>query len=71
MTEPIRIGKYLFVIKHESGRCTVMSAKAEILGMIEYYARWRRLVFKPFHGSLYSHDCLADLSKYLKEANAK
>jgi hypothetical protein len=37
------------------------------LGTISWYPRWRQYVFNPNENCVWSHDCLSDLSEYIKD----
>ena len=51
----------------EDWQCT--NKHEESMGIVEYYIPWRRFVFEPFAGFVYSHDCLADISHFLQQLN--
>lgn len=41
-----------------------------IIGYIEWYDRWRQYVTKFNNDSVWSHECLTDISKFLRTQNA-
>ena len=40
------------------------------LGGCEWYAPWKQFVFSADMSSLFSHDCLNDISDFLRQLNA-
>ncbi len=36
------------------------------LGLIEYYPRWQEYVFRPNPGTIFSQDCLDDISDFIR-----
>lgn len=38
-----------------------------ILGEVRWHGPWRQYVFIPLDGCIWSHDCLHDLSEFIKE----
>ena len=39
------------------------------LGHVEYETHWHTHIFKPAHGTVFSADCLDDISKFMKQLN--
>ena len=37
-----------------------------LLGDIKWYAPWRQYVLMPFDGCVWSHDCLSEVSEFIK-----
>lgn len=71
------IGQYLEVeqLPDIPGRKThkwSIKSKGEggvVLGETHWYNSWRQYVFAPFSDTEYSAGCLADIERFLKEAN--
>jgi len=39
----------------------------DFLGYIEYFSRWRRMVFAPANDTVFTQDCLLDLHDFMEE----
>jgi hypothetical protein len=44
----------------------VFGYKMALLGTISWYSSWRQYVFEPYIGNVWSHDCLLELSQFIK-----
>ena len=42
-----------------------------VIGTVRWYPRWRVHVYEPTAGTVLSEDCLAALSAWMRELNAK
>lgn len=49
---------------------TIHARDGAIIGMVEWYPRWRQYVFAPDHDAALSHECLTDLARFCKEQGA-
>jgi hypothetical protein len=63
----MKIGKYMTVepvgtLGHETW--VVSSSKGQQIGFIEWHPPWRRYVFNAESDAIFSHDCLAQLSRF-------
>ena len=66
-----RIGKYLVVRKHrddpsrKTGRWTVLTNHDDVLGVVQWFPRWRQYCFDPHDGTTFNDGCLRDLATFL------
>lgn len=37
------------------------------LGLVKWYAPWRKYCFHPLDGVLFDHSCLTDIAKFMKD----
>ena len=40
-----------------------------LLGVVEWYPRWRQFIFEPAPNTVHSHDCLLDIADFLSIQN--
>lgn len=67
---PLHIGPYMTAIPlqiTDRGEWEVRDRQNMVLGLIDYYPRWRQHVFIPERGAVLSHDCLRAISDFIKE----
>lgn len=62
----MKLGKYMTAravgtAPHET--YMIMSSRGDMLGVIEWYPRWRQYVFDPGEG-VFSHDCMRELAAF-------
>ena len=65
----MKLGKYMTVYPVGTGgheTYLVKDTRGQIIGSFEWYPRWRRYVFEAESGAVFSHDCLAELSRFCK-----
>lgn len=62
---------YLKFIKDDNGTSISVTNKQhnDLLGSVYYYGRWKRYIFDSAYETIFSDDCLDDISKVLKECN--
>jgi len=67
----IPIGKYMHAepLGCEPEVYTIHARDKSILGHAEWYPRWRGYVFSPESGAVFSHDCCAELGRFLDSCN--
>lgn len=67
----MKLGKYMTaravgMAPHEA--YTIVSTGNDILGVVEWYPRWKRYVFSDSHPrAVFSADCLTDLAAFLEK----
>lgn len=58
----------------DSGKTRVWKVRVKdgvgIIGMVEWYAPWRRYVFAPSDQTVYEQDCLRDIAAFVEQATA-
>jgi hypothetical protein len=75
MTLPERIGEYLSVRKHPADpkmrtyRWTVLTNRADALGHVCWFPRWRQYCFDPLEMTTFNAGCLRDLAAFLERVN--
>jgi hypothetical protein len=52
----------------DRGEWEIHDRRSGLLGIVDYYPRWRRHVFTPERGSVFSPDCLAALAEFVGNA---
>jgi hypothetical protein len=75
----VKLGKYMTVFPIQSlpsrnGTRTsylVKDSSGMPLGCFWWDSQWRQYVFSPKENSIFSHDCLAELSKFCVSINKK
>ena len=57
-----------FLSKSKSGKTNIYHVVVEggLLGIIKWYAHWRRYAFFPEPDTLYEESCLKDIAKFLE-----
>lgn len=68
----MRLGNYMTAnaIGMAPHECYTIQAKdGSMLGIVEWYERWHQYVFDPEAGAVFSHDCLAELVRFIQEQN--
>lgn len=75
LEEPnVKLGKYMTVFPTSNGTRTpylVKDSRGMVLGCFWWDSQWRQYVFSPAERSIFSHDCLAELSKFCVSINKK
>ncbi len=64
------IGPYMtahFLAITDRGEWEIRDKRGAVLGLVDYYPRWKQHVFTPERGVVLSWDCLAALSRFCKE----
>ena len=59
-----RIGKFMEAIETPPGNWWIQG-RTDRLGRVEWYPRWRKYIFLPNTGTLYSDDCLTAMAEFL------
>ena len=71
MARPVlRVGPYMTATPLEitgRGEWEIRDRHGAVLGLVDWYPRWRQHVFTPERGVVLSFDCLAALSAFVKE----
>ena len=67
--DEIKLGKYMTAYRIRLAKRDAFDVKdshGSTLGHVEWYPRWRQYVFSPEPNSVFSHDCLAELSAFCR-----
>lgn len=61
--------KYIHVVKseHRPIYCVLTNKDDGIIGIIEWYFRWRQWIFMPHANAVFSVDCLADIADAIQQ----
>lgn len=68
--EALKIGKHMTAVQISSapkGPYQIKDKHGWTLGTLEWYAPWAQYVFSPRENSVFSHDCLSDLSDFARK----
>lgn len=71
---PRKLGKWLRAVESAARgdyriETVSKSGSGQLLGYVEWYARWRTFQFVPAAGTGFTWDCLRDLSVFVAELN--
>ena len=74
MNPPIKVGPYMTARPlqiTDRGEWEIIDRHGGSLGLVEYYPRWKQYCFTPERGAVFSHDCLAALSRFVLSRGGK
>lgn len=50
----------------DRGEWEIIDRAGKVLGLVDYYPRWRAHIFTPEDGAVLSHDCLTALAAFVR-----
>lgn len=68
MNNPVYAHIFFKEIGDRQWACLTKSGAA-LLGVVEWYPRWRQFIFEPAPSTVFSHDCLLDIADFLSIQN--
>lgn len=66
------IGKHMVAQRRANGSWMVCTKRVDqMLGQVEWHAKWRQFEFVPATGTAFTHDCLAAMAEFLTARTAE